>query len=98
MPLPLFNVFYRGRNTGHVVSAKNAVHAATRSCIIGTTGAKTNGKCNKPVKVVKLTGKDLKDAVKGKWVRTRSDGSRNTSTGDYKFRPGLKKLAKSKKF
>jgi hypothetical protein len=98
--LPKFNIHWPGRNTGQVMSARTAAEAVLKACKKPTTGAinKLTGECNKPVSVVELTGKDLMDAIKGKWIRSRSDGSRNSSTGDYTFRPHLKKLSKSKDF
>ena len=61
-------------------------------------GVKTNGVCNKPVAIVELAGRDLADANKGRWIRTRADGSRNSSDGKYEFRPHLKKIAKGRDF
>ena len=96
MSLPKFNVFWPGRNTGQVQSAVNAKEAVKLACKNPSTGAinKLTGKCNKPVAVVELKGKDLALADKGKWVRTRSNGSNDYSTGPFTFRPQLKPTSK----
>lgn len=89
-----YNVFFQGRNTGTVVDAKNrqeAIQKARKKKVAGHRG---------PVVAAKLLqGKDLRDANKGRWVRTRADGSRSTGKGTYKYRRQLKpKKGKGKKF
>ena len=97
---PVFNIFWPGRNTGQIQSASNEKQAVRLACEHPSTGAinPETGKCNNPVAVNRVIGRDLADVIKGKWVRTRADGTRNTSSGDYKYRPQLGRLAKGRKF
>lgn len=93
MAKKLYGVWPEGRNTPIVVDANSAPEARKQARKKKAAGAKHKLKTAK-----KLTGKDEQDARAGRWVRTRADGSRNTNSGSYKYRPQLKKKAKGRKF
>lgn len=104
----VYGVWRGDRNTPIVVRANNRAEAESKSAKPVSAGGRKHKPLgwDKKVKAVrKLKGKDLTDAKKGRWVRTRKSGKRVTGRAPEKnppkHRPGLynrrKKNTKTKK-
>lgn len=97
----VYGVWRGERNTPIVIRAKTAAEAIRKSKEPVSAGGKPHKAVgwDKSVKgVKKLSGQDLKEAISGKWVRTRVSGKRVTGKAPEKtppkYRPGLYKKRK----
>lgn len=85
----VWGVWFKGRNTPHVVEADSRSAAVSKARKSGCAGS------DQPVTSARtLKGKSLKEARKGNWVRERAGKEQTTDAGSYKYRPQLKKKAK----
>lgn len=84
-------VFFKGRNTSTVVTANSrdeAISKAKNKKVAGSDGE---------VVSARQANEDESKAIRnGTWLRVRANGSTNSNSGSYKFRPQLKKKAKGR--
>lgn len=84
-------VWFDGRNTSAIVRASDRAEAISKARF-----KKVTGSTGKVKSVKKLSGKALKDANAGRWVRIRANQPMNASKpvgGSFRFRKGLAKKA-----
>jgi hypothetical protein len=87
-----WGIWFKGRNTPHVVEAGDRTSAISKARNSGCAGH------DQPVVSARqLKGKSLTQARKGNWVRERAGSEQTTAAGSYKYRPQLKSKAKGNK-
>jgi hypothetical protein len=84
-----WGIWFRGRNTPHVVEASDRAAAISKARESGCAGH------DQPVVSARqLKGRSLTQARKGEWVRERAGSEQTTAAGAYKYRPQLKSKAR----